>query len=1003
MRRCVHVVVVALAGLAIVPAAAYAQASIAGVVEDTSGAVLPGVSVEPASPALIEKIRTVVTDGTGQYKIEALRPGTYSVTFSLPGFNTVKREGIELTGTFTATINADLRVGALEETITVTGETPVVDVQNTKRQMVLDRELIQEIPSSRNAAIMAALLPGVTKSNQDVGGLAGEGTSAGTITVHGNADVRTEVNGISVHATQGNGATGVGMISAYQELQVDTGAISAEQKEGGVRMNLVPRDGGNEFQGGFYGAYANHSMQSSNFTQELKDRGLGTPNSLRKYYDINPAFGGRIVRDTLWFFATGRYNRTGDFAPIYANKNAGNPNVWTYEPDTSHRGMNDNTFKGANERLTWQATQKNKLGFSYDFVHQCECPRNLSATTAPESNVTSYAPVKPITMLFLDWTAPVTNRLLFESSFLKRDSKSSRPLTNIYFTNDPGGVKLSSVLEQSNNLTYRAAASTATSSLNPTRIPRMAMSYITGAHAFKVGFNLGFQRQDQKVYDIDSPMSFRFNNGVPNQLTLRATPYRTFINEKDHGAFVQDRWTVGRLTVTGGLRYDYFHVSFPAQPVGPGSFAPTRNLSFPAAEGVTWHDLEPRTGLAYDLFGDGKTALKVSLNKYLPFYGAPNTGGTTTEAAFTSNMNPTSRLINSTTRAWSDANRNFVPDCDLLNPAANGECGAMQNPDFGTTRPGSSYDPATLTGWNKRPNSNWQFSAGVQREIVPRVSLDASYFRTWFFNLVVTDDRAVSPSDFDRFNITAPSDPRLPGGGGYMIPGLYNLRPAAFGRPTDNYITFADNYGKAINHWNGVDVTFSARLRQGLMLQGGMSTGHVSTDNCEVIKQVPEILFGAANVGEANANVWLPSSYCHQDGAFLTQAKLIGTYTVPRIDMQIAATFQSLPGPLLVANYTATNAVVAPSLGRNLSGNAANMVVNIVEPGSVYGERMHQLDLRVGKILRYGRVRTTASFDLYNVLNANPVLTENRAFGTWRQPQKVLGPRFVELVLRMEF
>src|SRR5581483_9543988 len=200
-------------------------------------------------------------------------------------------------------------------------------------------------------------------------------------------------------------------------------------------------------------------------------------------------------------------------------------------------------------------------------------------------------------------------------------------------------IQLSSVLEQSTNFTYRASGTTLTASLNPTRIGKLAMSYITGSHAFKVGFNLGYQGQDQKVFDSDSPMSFRFNNGVPNQLTLRATPYRTLIDEQDHGAFVQDRWTVNRLTVTGGLRYDYFHVSFPAQSVGPAPFAPTRNFDFPKTDGVTWHDLEPRFGAVYDIFGNGKTALKVAVNKYLPFYGAPNAGGTSTAAAFTQNMN----------------------------------------------------------------------------------------------------------------------------------------------------------------------------------------------------------------------------------------------------------------------------------------------------------------------------------------------------------------------------
>src|SRR2546423_1042969 len=185
----------------------------------------------------------------------------------------------------------------------------------------------------------------------------------------------------------------------------------------------------------------------------------------------------------------------------------------------------------------------------------------------------------------------------------------------------------------------------------------------------------------------------------------------------------------------------------------------------------------------------------------------------------------------------------------------------------------------------------------------------------------------VRPAYLDTFSIAAPSDPNLPGGGGYTVSGLYNLKPASFGRPSDNYVTFADNYGKAINHWNGFDLTFNARAISGLTLQGGTSTGRTSTDNCEVAAKLPEMQFGAPNVGDVNANVWQPAAYCHQVGHFLTQAKLIGTYLIPRLDVQVAATVQSLPGPQVIANLPATNAIVAPSLGRPLSGGAANMVV----------------------------------------------------------------------------
>jgi hypothetical protein len=780
-------------------------------------------------------------------------------------------------------------------------------------------------------------------------------------------------------------------------MVVDVSGVSVEQKEGGVRMNMIPRDGGNTFRGYFYSAFANSSMQGDNFTQDLKDRGLSARNSLKRYGDVNPAFGGPISRDRLWFHATGRYNSALTYVPMFVNRNAGNPSAWTYEPDTSRGPVtSDATWKGVNGRVTWQATPKNKLAVAYDLVDSCQCPRPDASETL-EATGGSSAILFPKDMLFGDWTAPITSRVLLEAAVLKHREHADRPKKNAFFLQDPGPVKLNGVTDQSNDLSYRAESGTSTDTWNRTFLSRMAASYITGAHALKVGFAYERASQDQLRYSVDSPMSFRFNNGVPNQLTLQATPWRRVAKLGERALFVQDRWTVKRLTVTGGLRYDYFHSYFPVTAVGPGEFAPARNITFPAADGVRWHDLSPRSGLVYDFFGDGKTALKVSLSKYLTFYALPNSGG-----VFTNDLAPAARLVTSTNRSWNDANRNFVPDCDLLNPAANGECGAMSNRDFGSTRPGRAYDPETLRGWNTREH-NWQFSAGVQRELLPRVSVDVSYFRTWFGNFIVSDDRAVGPSDFDRFSIRAPVDPRLPGGGGYEVSGLYDLKPAVFGRPADDYLTFADKYGKQIRHWDGVDVTINARPRADLTLQGGTSTGRTTTDNCEVVAQLPERLRGAENVGEANGTVWLPASNCHQQSEFLTQVKFLGTFTVPRIDVQVTGTVQSRPGPQIVANYVASNAVVAPSLGRNLAGGARNITVNIVEPGTMYGERMHQIDLRFGKILRFGRTRATASVDLYNLLNANTVLRQNNAFAAWQQPQAVLNPRFAKLVVQVDF
>jgi hypothetical protein len=411
-----------------------------------------------------------------------------------------------------------------------------------------------------------------------------------------------------------------------------------------------------------------------------------------------------------------------------------------------------------------------------------------------------------------------------------------------------------------------------------------------------------------------------------------------------------------RLTLTLGLRFDYFHDSFPEQRLSPGQFVPTRNIVLAGTDGVRWKDIEPRSGLAFDLFGDGTTALKLSLNRYM---ASQDLGG-----SFGQSLGPAARLVGSTNRSWNDANRNFVPDCDLTNPVANGECGAMDNPDFGSIRPGTTYDPDVLRGWSKRQN-NTEFSAGVQRQILSRVSLDVSYFRRWFGNLLVTDNLAVAPSDYDPFSITAPAHPSLPSGGGYVISGLYDLKPGAFGRAARNVVTFADKYGKQIQHWNGADVSLNVRPRAGVLFAGGTSTGRTSTNNCDVATKLDN-----------------PSPlYCGQNQKFNTTVKFLGQYMIPRIDVQLVGSFQSLPGPAIVANYTASNAEVSPSLGRSLAGGERNVTVNLVAPGTMYGERRNQIDLRFGKILNFGRARVTPSLDLYNVTNANPVLGLSSAFG----------------------
>jgi hypothetical protein len=978
------------------PTTVFAQATIAGVVKDTSGAVLPGVTVEAASPALLEKVRTAVSDGTGQFQIVNLVPGTYTVTFTLGGFNTVKRAGVVLAGSFTAKVDAEMRVGALEETITVSGESPIVDVQNTKRQRVMDREIIDNIPTSRTAYELASLIPGVSRgglTNQDVGGSSSSGNPIGSVGVHGSrtGDQITLRNGVE---TMGQASTGFSTPVninpvATQEVNVDTSSAGAEYTTGGVRINVIPREGGNTFTGALFASYASPSWQASNITPELQAKGLREGDRLKNNVDFNPGFGGPLKKDKAWFFLSARYKSSGNYvAGMYYDKNFNNPNVWTFEPDTSRRAFNPTVWKGGQLRVAWQASAKNKIGISWNDDVIDYTPSAVSLTTAPEAAQTRQYPLQRQTQI--DWSSPVNNHLLLEAGVNRY-----RAASNLGHM-DGLSPSMIPTVEQATGLAFRSIDATR---LAPTFSlhARFSASYITGAHAVKVGFN-HTHGWNKFTSESLNPISYRLQNALPNQLSERAFPISTETDmEHNLGIYAQDKWSIHHLTAAYGLRYSYVSDGWPEQSLGPAPLAPTRNLTFPAQHGfLTWHDLTPNLGAVYDVFGNGKTAVKVSLNKYLENASA---GG----PIFT-DPNPINTLITSTTRSWTDANRDYVAQCDLLNPAANGECGAMANANFGQPVPGNTYDPALMHGLGKR-GYNWEFSTGIQHELLARTSVDVSYFRRTYGNFRVNDNRVLAAADFDKFDFAAPSDPRLPDGGGYTIHDMYNLNPAKFGLPSNTLVAAASNYGKQTEHWHGVDVNLTARYIKGLLVQGGTSTGRTVTDNCDVLAKVPEpIESRSANSGLVTVANVIPLEYCHVATNWLTQVKFLGSYTVPRLDVLVSGTVQSLPGPEIQANYPLPTAVAARTLGRPLSGGAANVTVNLLRPGSTYGDRVNQVDLRIGKRLHLARMRETVSLDLYNALNVSSILAQNNTFGaSWLAPTQIMPPRFAKVSLQLDF
>ncbi len=1003
------VILALLIGSVLLPTTVFAQASLTGTVKDASGAVLPGVTVEAASPALIEKVRSVVTDGSGGYRIVDLRPGPYTVTFILPGFSTLKRDGIELTGSITASVDAELRVGALEETITVTGEAPIVDVQSTTKQQVLSSEVIASIPTGRNFYNLGVLIPGVNSSGTDVGG--SQGDSRAALSAHGGraTDQRLLQNGSNLNDLQTAGGSQSGIqpnVGAASEITVDFGAASAESSTGGVRINFIPKDGGNSFKGSAFLTFANESMASDNFTQRLKDLGLTSINNIKKNWDINPGFGGPLKRDALWYYTTLRYVGAQNYgAGTFYNKNAFKPDIWTYEADPTRPALSTNgDWEDAQIRVTWQASQKHKFSGTFGHNVSCLCPNQISATVSPEAANDRRFPQQET--LIGEWKAPLTNRILAEAvvfhKTLRWGTMHLRPSSGGGSLDDVSPAELAlyptliGVTEQSSGLNYHGPGTAGNGILgafNNTWVPnytyRGAVSYVTSAHNFKAGYQDSFGYLQATTYHNGIPYRYRFNNGVPNQISIFATPFTQKSDlHHDIGIFAQDLWTLGRMTLTGALRFDYFNSGYPEQTLGPAPLVPNRNWTFPAEDNLNWKDLTFRSGWAYDLRGDGKTALRVSLNRYVAGQALGGLG---------SNTNPIGRLTNTTTRSWNDRgglgiNGDFVPQCDLVNPAANGECGALANSAFGTQLSGQVRDLALRSGWGARPY-DWEFSSGLQREILPRVSLDVAYYRRWFGNFAATDDLNLSPADYDAFSIVAPADSRLPNGGGQTITGLFDLKPTSFGRPSNIKIALSDDFGKQIEHWNGFDVGLSARLQNGLLLQGGLSSGKTTTDNCEILAKLPE-----------GAPLATSTPYCHVETPMLTQAKALGMYVLPRVDVQVSATFQSIPSSTtLAANYNVPSAEAARTLGRPLAGGAANATVNLVAPGVLYGERINQLDLRVGKILRLGERRATISLDVYNLTNGDTVTALNTNYATLWRPTGVLQARFLKISTQIDF
>ena len=938
MMRRITLAALAFACTTAWPGIAHAQSTIAGTVKDATGLVLPGVNVEAASDALIEKVRSVVTDETGQYRIVDLRPGNYVVTFTLTGFNTVRREGIELGADFTASINVELRVGSLSETVTVQGTSPVVDVQSAARTQVLNRDLLDAVPAGRSYQGYAQMVPGISLSSPDVGG---EASMQNTyMSVHGasSANVSMLVDGQMINGLQSDGS-----VQSYfnnmmsEEMSFQTAGIGADVSGGGVKVNMIPQTGGNRFAGAFFSAWAPGGWQSNNLTDELRAQGLGDPSSILKLWDFNFSEGGPFKKDKLWFFFSVRH--WGNYATV-ADTFYSNDYGKSFAPKSGDLGVDDQYIRSGLLRLTWQMTPRMRISGYNDQVDKYR-GHNMSAGTDPATAARNWYTPHYYTGA-IKWTMTASDRLLFEAGYS----------TNVeIYTNhsvDPSIPKQRGTPEWyatpvktdlDLGTTWFAAADTST---GPERFAYAAsMTYVTGTHNIKTGVQRTWGPFNH-TEDRNADLIQRYRSGVPDSVTAYNTPrwWQGRLNS-DIGVYIQDSWTIKRLTLNPGLRWEYLNGQNTSTVSGAGRFVPERRT--PVMENVpNWKDFAPRFGAVYDLFGNAKTALKMTYSRY--------NGANTTGFADNYNALASSATANLT---WVDLNRDDIAQgnlgCVYLTAGCEINFGQLPN-GFGSLTSLRRPDPDFARPYNV------ESSVAVQHELMPRVSVNASWYHRVFHNLTITDYTARTPSDYTPVNVVSPID-------GEVIT-VYNISPTAL--VNVDRVDFASDKRQQI--YDGYEFSLSARLPGGAQVFGGTVTQHTLNVNCDQPDDPNQFRFCDER---------------ERPNPFRTQIKMSGAYTLPKLDVQTSASFQSEPGFGLLTNWNVgrTTRYAADCKGPCTPGALVvpNMtdtaiVVPLIPSGYEFVGALNQFDLKLAKLFNVRGVRLTGQFEIFNSLNASAVL-----------------------------
>jgi hypothetical protein len=968
-RRILSALIVG-AALMLLPAVVSAQSAINGTVKDTSGAAMPGVTVEASSDVLIEKVRSVVTNEVGAYQLVDLRPGTYSITFTLPGFATFRRDGVILPTGFTATINAEMKIGELAETITVTGESPVVDVTTAAHTAVLDREAIDAIPTGRSIQGMGQLVVGINLNLPDTGGA--RAMQQTYMSTHGmsTADNTVMVDGMVVNGLQADGAVQSYFNDAMNsEVSYQTSAMGAETSSGGVRLNMIPREGGNRWSGDFKAAFRPGGWQSDNLTDRHEARGLTAGNATDRIIDYTFALGGPIKKDKLWFFTSARYFSVNNFI---AN---------TFLDDGS-QGIDDQFIKSALARITWQLSPRNKISGYFDEVDKYR-GHDMQSNYDPETAATVWNSPAYHTS-GIKWTSPVSSRLFLEAGF-------SRNLE--YYTNEyrEGMEKARGTPEWFANAAHNELDLGGYTKAGPTLITQSpaayywmgSATYVVGDHTFKAGATMRWgEFTHTRDANADLIQQYRSSRtgvrwSVPDSVLIRNTPLVSAERlNRDLGIYIQDSWRLDRLTANFGLRWETLKAQVLAGSAGAGRFVPARE--FPEVKNLpNWNDFAPRLSLVYDLSGSGKTAIKYSINRY-------NRSRTT---GIAENYNPL--RSETATLPWSDVNGDDIAQgtrgCTPY-PSVNCEISfAGLAPNFGIS---------ALNEYGDYPRT-WNLESGLelQHELMANFSVQASWWRGSFRNLTTTVNQSWSLSDYSPYTWYNPLT-----GAPFTV---YARSLAAASRPTRNLDTYDPDRKDVYESYN-----FEGRWRipGGGQVFGGVA---IERERFTACTAPDDPNYQSTTTGTYNG-VALCDDF-DQDIPFRPSFKMAATREI-KWGINASIAFQNNSSPASSRVMTVTRGSTRYPANCPAPCPAGDLIM----PSAVFGqtsltyaleplratsvERIVQFDFKLSRTFRFGRLSVLPTFEMFNVNNSDAIIsyiTTNALSSSYLAPNSVMQGRMI--------